>query len=106
MVKVHRASYVGSRTAFCSFIMYRTSTVHRLDHLVSLHEVDSMTGLVAHAPDDHRRMVEVTLNHTLHPFKMCMLVAFIMRKRLLSITHTMRLVVRLIDHIDTISVTK
>ena len=69
VIPVHRADDVRVGTALVLLVVDRTLVVHRtrriviLDPFVALLEVGAHAGLVAHRPDDHRRVVLVAQHH-------------------------------------------
>ena len=72
--------------------------------MIPLDEVLTISGLVSKAPDDYRRMVEVTLNHSPDPLEVSILIICVMSKRLFAIAHSVRLDIRFIYHIKSIFV--
>ena len=88
----------------CPFILYRTCRVKRLCQFVALLEVRAVSGFISKAPCNYRRMVTVSLHHSLHALEVCGKVCLISCKRRIVITHTMRLDVSLVHDIYSITV--
>ena len=103
---VHRTINIRIAVQQCSFILYRTGRVISLDPIIYPLEVDAVAGLVSHTPDNHGRMVVVTVNHAPVTFHVGSEVILATCKGFLLIAHAVGLDIRLIHYIDTIFVTE
>ena len=61
--RVHGAVDIGVAITAGTFVVHRARGVAFLDPVVDRMEIDTVSGLVAHRPDDHRRVVLVPLDH-------------------------------------------
>ena len=83
-------------------ILYWASLVITLYPIIASVEVRSIACLITQTPDNYRWVVIVTQHNTLITCKMCCFVILSMRKALISISHTVRLNISLINNINTI----
>ncbi len=84
--------------------MYRTRGVVIADPAVASLEVGAHARLVAHAPDDDRRMVLVAQHHAAVALQMRLGEDGVLGQRLVAVTHSVRLDVTLVQHIDSVLV--
>ena len=84
--------------------MNRTGRVHFLDHIISGYEIFTKTRLVAKAPYDDGRVVEVAAYHPADAGKMGIAENRIVSKGSLAIAHSVRFNIRFVDDIEAIFV--
>ena len=101
---VHVADDVRIVLLAGALILDRAGRIPGLQPVVGGVEILPVAGLVAKAPDDHARVVEVALRHTLHTLQVGLLVDRVVAQRRRTVTHAVRLDVGLGDDVETVAV--
>ena len=90
----------------CSLILDRSCIIITLYPIITSIEIFSIPCLISHTPNNNRRVINISLNHSLISGKMCFSKLFRMSKTFLSISHTVTLHISLINYIKTIFIAK
>ena len=106
IAEIHRTEDIGLPVLMCLLILHGTCIIEGFHPVVSLLEVWTIACLITQTPHDDTRMVPETDHITLLTLDVHLLEGRILRKRLLTVTHTVTLQVRLCREIDTILVTE
>ena len=101
---IHRDGNVSVHAVFTSLVLDWPGRIIFLYPLVAIHEVCAVAGLVAHAPDDDRRVVDVPLHHPGIPLEMGNAEVFPGCEGLGAVADSVRLDVALCAHIEAIDV--
>ena len=88
VIVIHRAEDVRLAVLSGLFILARTARVVRLHQVVCLLEVRTVTGFVAHAPEDDGRMVLVNLDIAFVALQVCLLISRLLGQRLVAVAHS------------------
>ena len=104
VIIIHRAEHIGLSVLPCLFILYRTAGVFSLYPVVCGFKVRSITGFITQRPENNAGMIERTLHIALVTFHVCLGIRFVFRQRLVTVSHTVRLNIRLCYHINSIPV--
>ena len=86
--------------------MDRAGRVTVLDPVVSSLEVDTVTGLIAHRPEDDRGVVLIAIDHTFDAVHMGFSPTRILGERLGTVAHAVGFDVALIDNVEAVTVTE
>ena len=103
---VHRADDVGVVIIVSPLVLHRPGGVIGLDPVVTGHEVRAVSSLVAKAPDNHGRMVDVPEDHPAIPDQMGGLEILPLGESGLTVAHTMRLDIAFVNDIEAVFVTQ
>ena len=102
--EIHRAVDVGIAVTSRPFVLYRTGRIIRLDPVVQLIEVLTVSGFIAHTPDNYARMVEIPFHHPLSPLEMSVREVGPLRQGSVTVTHSVGFDVRFVGHIYSVLV--
>ena len=97
---VHRAYDVGVAFLASLFVLYGARGVEGFERVVAFFKVDAAASLVAKAPYNHRRVVDVADCHTHHALHVRDFPFGLFGKAVGAIYHTVALVVRLVHEVD------
>ena len=103
---IHAAINIGIIVLFRPFILYGTIIFYRLQPIVCTLKVYTIARFISQRPDNDGRMVLGTFVHTLRTIHVCRQPSAILRQRCRAIAHTVRFDIRLIYHIQSVTVAK
>ena len=106
VIVIHRAEDIRLAVLSGLFILTRTARVVRLHQVIRLLEVRTVTGFVAHAPEDDGRMVLVNLDIAFVALQVCLLISRLLGQRLVAVAHSVAFDIGFGHHIDAVYVAK
>ena len=87
IISIHRAEDIGIPFLLRTLILDGTGRIELLDPGIGLLEIRTGAGLVAQAPDNHRRVVDIPLDPALDPLHVCLLIHRLLGERFGSVPH-------------------
>ena len=102
---VHRAIDIGLAVLGQGpLILDGTRRIQGLDHIIGIVEIGARTAFIAKGPENHRRVVAVSLDVAAVPLDVRVMEERVLSQRLRPVTHAVRLDVRLGHDIDAVFV--